>query len=222
MQYENLPLRPLSDTLAEAIRTEHRHHRRPFPRRRRIAGSLWSGDRTLLLLRLPPDRCDFTRTTLVDVRFEHCDLSGVRFDDAGLHRVQFLDCRITGAHFNSTLWDEVQAQSSVFDYANLIRSEWRTMPLAEQFPGYRALRADSQEKLRRCCDFTRADFTHAHISGLDLSQAVIEGTLFALDGLKDVKVSRDQAGALARLLALSLFKEDLPCRRPIQAASTSL
>ncbi len=202
MQYENLPLRPLSDTLAEAIVQSID-----------ITGARFRGDAGLQdLYGLGIERCcfsgcrltgcDFTRTTLVDVRFEHCDLSGVRFDDAGLHRVQFLDCRITGAHFNSTLWDEVQAQSSVFDYANLIRSEWRQCRLQSSFRDTALSELTVRKSCVDGCDFTRADFTHAHISGLDLSQAVIEGTLFALDGLKDVKVSRDQAGALARLLGL--------------------
>jgi len=202
MRYDTLPEKPLAATLREATIDSVD-----------ISGCRFSGDAGRQdLYGLGIERCcfsgcqltgcDFTRTTLQDVRFENCDLSGVRFDDAGLHRVQFVNCRILGAYFNGTLWDEVETTESIFDYANLIRAEWKNCRLSGSFRDTALSELTVKKTEVAGCDFTRADWTRAHITGLDLSQAVIEGTIFALDGLQGVKVSREQAGELARLLGL--------------------
>ncbi len=202
MQYDTLPTRPLAETLRGAVLDSVD-----------ITGCRFTGDAGRQdLYGLGIERCcfsdcrlngcDFTRTTLQDVHFERCDLSGVHFDDAGLHRVRFHDCRLLGAYFNGALWDEVETTGSVLDYVNLIRADWKGCTLSGSFRDT-ALSELTVKKTRVAgCDFTRADWTHAHIAGLDLSQAVIEGTIFSLDGLQGVRVSREQAGELARLLGL--------------------
>lgn len=202
MQYDSLPERPLAGTLREAAResidiTDCRFCGDAGQQDLYglgIARCCFSGCRLT--------GCDFTRTTLQDVCFVHCDLSGVHFDDAGLHRVQFVNCRVLGAYFNGALWDEVETADSSFDYANLIRAEWKQCRLSGSFRDTALSELIVKKTTVAGCDFTRADWTRAHIAGLDLSQSVIEGTIFALDGLQGVKVSREQASELARLLGL--------------------
>lgn len=202
MQYDQLPIRPLAETLRNAVLdscdiTDSRF--RGTAGRQDLYGL---GFERCCFRDCQLTDCDFTRTTLQDVLFERCDLSGLHFEDAGLHRVQFRDCRLLGTRFTGTLWDEVEVRDSVFDYAGFIRAEWRNCSLCGSFRDS-ALSELSVKKTRvDGCDFTHADWTRAHIAGLDFSQAVIEGTLFSLDGLQNVRVSREQASELARLLGL--------------------
>lgn len=146
--------------------------------------------------------CDFTRASLQEVIFDHCDLSGARFDDAGLLQVQFLDCRGLGAYFTGALWDEVTIEGGSFQYANLARVEWKNCRLRTGMQD--AVLTDLTAKKTHVdgCDFTRADWSHAHIAQLDLSRSVIEGAVFSPEALQGVRVSRDQAADLARLLGL--------------------
>ncbi len=203
MQSAALPPQPLSETLSRAIE-----------RGCDIAGCRFTGGdagrQDLYGLGLEQcvfsgcrlTGCDFSRTTLSHVRFEQCDLSGVHFDDAGLHHVQLVDCRGLGLHAFGALWDDVAIQGGVYDYVNLHRSQWKQCTLSASFRDA-ALTALTVRKCRvDGSDFTRADWTGAHIAGLDFSGAAIEGARFSQDGLRDVVVSREQAAELARLLGL--------------------
>lgn len=148
--------------------------------------------------------CDFTHTTLSDVRFEDCDFSGCRFDDAGLQRVSFRDCRALGARFDNAALEQVRIHGGCFDYANLSRTELKQCVLTGSFREASFGGSVWKKSTVGGCDFTGSDWIRAQIGGLDFSTSEIGGTLFSLDGLKNVTVSAEQAVQLAKLLGLNI------------------
>lgn len=204
MEFDALPMRPLAQTLAEAAADGLDVTGCSFTGDAGVQELFGLGIERCLFRNCRLTGCDFTRTTLSQVRFEHCDLSGVRFDDAGLHQVSFYDCRGLGAYFIGALWDEVTVSDSVFDYANFIRAEWRQCQLSGSFRDAALGELTVKKSVVDDCDFTRSDWSRAKIGGLDFTKAVIEGAVFSLDGLGGVIVSREQAAELARLLGLQI------------------
>ena len=66
----------------------------------------------------------------------------------------------------------------------------------------------SGTRFQKCtmeADFTRADFMHAELSGVDLRKCVIDGALFAPMELQGLIVSREQAASIAAILGLKIM-----------------
>lgn len=202
MRFDTLSQQPLAATLAQAVAN-----------RIDIANCAFTGDagsqdlfglgfERCLFVDCRLTGCDFTRATFRDVQFLRCDLSGAHFDDAGLHSVQFCDCRALGAYFSGALWDKVSVSGGVFDYVNLCHAEWRSCTLAGSFRDAALAELTVKKTDVAGCNFSRSDWSHAHIAGLDFTKAVIEGGVFSPLNLNGIVVTQEQAADLARLLGV--------------------
>ena len=145
----------------------------------------------------------FRAAVLVDVCFEHCELSGVDFHEASLTRVEFRDCRMTGINLSQATLRHVRWTDCKLDDANLraatVDHGWAQGCSCVELDAY-----DSELTAVRfdACDLTRADFSKVRIAGLDLRGSTIESMVGA-SGLRNLTIGVD--GVVP--FALSVFAE---------------
>lgn len=147
----------------------------------------------------------FEKVQFADVYFDSCDFSGATLTDCTFHNVTFHNCKLAG-----TRMIESYCKNSVFSgvqgiYANASSAEFISCDFRESVFAEASF---AQAKFRVCrfdqTDFSRADFSRAAIGGHDFSTCSITGTLFSLDGLKNVSVTAEQAASLAVLLGIRI------------------
>lgn len=138
-----------------------------------------------------------------DTRFEQCDLSGFRLQDCGLRRVEFRQCRMLGFWSLEGIWEHVFLTGCAAQYGNYGLSQFRRCLLEDcDFSSGTFGGADFRNTAIRRCRFDQTEFFHAKLAGLDFSDSSLSGAAFALEDLRKVTVSPEQAVELAKLLGL--------------------
>lgn len=133
-----------------------------------------------------------------DTVFELCDFSGAVLDGAELTRVRFINCRLTGAVFSAGELNDVVIENGVARLANFRMSSssflWISGASLQEADFYDArLRHSSLLD----CDLTGADFTKAHVQGLNLHGSVVDSVRGATSlSAADVRIDASQVGPL--------------------------
>ena len=111
-----------------------------------------------------------THLTWVDVLCEKCDLSMIEWHEAKLTRVEFRECRVTGAKLATGELDHVRFVECQLDYASFSEARLRE----SSFEG---------------CQLREADFTRADLTGTSLLRCDLKGADFGGAKLSRVDVS---------------------------------
>jgi uncharacterized protein YjbI with pentapeptide repeats len=144
---------------------------------------------------------DFDGASILDSRFDDCDLSAALFTDASVHRVVFARCRLSGANFAGARLRDV-----IFDDCKLDDTNFRMATGdGNRFDGSVLTAADFYSAslpntVFAACDLSGAEFSKATFTGADLTGSRLEGISGAID-LRGVTID----GAQMIPLALSLF-----------------
>ena len=123
---------------------------------------------------------DLGRVRVIDAIFDSCDLSGARFDDSALTRVEFRDCRLSGVQFNAARIGDVRFVGCRLDGASF-----------RMLRGERIWFEDCILTEAEFCaaELTSARFERCNLTGTDFSQARIpDASLIGsiLDGMRGV------------------------------------
>lgn len=119
---------------------------------------------------------DLQQARCIDTVFERCDLSGARFDDGALTRVEFRDCRLSGVQFNAARLNDLRFVGCRLDGASFRMAHGERVWFAEcvlteaEFTATEVVSARFEH-----CDLTAADFSQARIGDASLLGSVVEG-----------------------------------------------
>ena len=119
---------------------------------------------------------DLQQARCIDTVFEGCDLSGARFDDGALTRVEFRDCRLSGVQFNASRLNDLRfvgcrLDGASFRMAHGERVWFEHCVLTEaEFTATEVVGARFEH-----CDLTAADFSQARIGDASLLGSVVDG-----------------------------------------------
>jgi uncharacterized protein YjbI with pentapeptide repeats len=135
----------------------------------------WSG-------RLPGAQLRGVR--LVDVVFDRCDLSGVAFDRATLHRVEFRSCRMSGAVLAGATCEDVLVTGCTLHLANLRQLEGRRLHVVDS-------------------DLRDADLAGARLTDSRLIGSQLDGAEFSGATLTDVRLHGSSVLRIGGVTALT-------------------
>jgi len=151
---------------------------------------------------------NLTKSKLVDIRFETCDLSNSEFQDSKFTRVEMVDCKITGLHITDADIGDLLLQSCTGELAHFHDSVFKRVV----FQGCYLRGADFrycnlEGAVFKDCDLQEAEFYEAKLAGVDFRSSNIMGIKAHPADLKGAIIDSDQAAMLGRHFATLLGME---------------
>lgn len=142
---------------------------------------------------------------LLDVEIIDCDLSNAVFNMTLFRRVHFKSCKLTGADFSEALLDQVTFEDCQMDYVNFSDTKIKGLnfvncQLQEGSFNSCDLKKASFEK----CNLSRCEFISTSLKDLDLRTNDISSLLLSLENLRGAIVSSEQALQLSLLLGIKI------------------
>lgn len=155
---------------------------------KRFEGMVWSGGsvpylrfRGCRLTAVRMDETEWLQPWLTDVVLEDCTLSGARWTDTVLTRVQFVRCRISGWNPGERVrFQDVSFQECQADLVTM--------------RGLRARRVRFDQCRLRGSDFTMGRWQESALAGCDLDEADFSGARLAGCDLRGSALSRVRIG----------------------------
>ncbi len=146
----------------------------------------------------------FQHVELMDVIFENCDLSNIRFTKP-ITRVLFKNCKLIGAHFLSVNMKDVELENCALRFSNCFETTL-TNCLLHHNDFTESYFSESLFKTVevRDCNFTKAEFDHTSLYGMDLSTSEIYGIKTDLFSIRGVIIDSFQASALVGMLGVKI------------------
>lgn len=138
-----------------------------------------------------------------DVIFDRCDFSNCFFSESVFRRVRMSGCRMMGTDFTGCTFQDVQMIRCHSDYANYAGSSLKRCLFQECRMAKTSLSSCRWNQWTISdCDLTECDFFQTSLSGMDLSDSVIDGFTVSAEGLKGVILNPQQALACCSLLGI--------------------
>ena len=141
--------------------------------------------------------------TWVDVLCERCDLSMIDWPKAKLTRVEFRNCRATGAKVLEGQFEDVRFVDCHLEYATFPAARFAKVAFVRcrlkdaDFSGADLSNAQFTE-----CDLQTIDFTRAKLQGTDISGSEFREIRVGAGDVRGLVVNREQAVALSRLFGI--------------------
>ncbi|MBR2566320.1 MAG: pentapeptide repeat-containing protein [Paenibacillus sp.] len=154
--------------------------------------------RHVTLLESSLEHCEFT-----DVRFEHCDFSNVNLQDTFMHRTEWKNCKLVGADFSGSRWQNVSVLQSIADYSNFRFAHLQQVQYAEcsligaDFAYLKLQKIELNE-----CKLDQVTFTGTSMKGLDLSDCEFDALTLTIEDLMGCVIAPYQAATFAGLMGL--------------------
>lgn len=155
--------------------------------------------------------CTLQKTFFKNVLFEDCSLANCDFTHSWFEQCEMRGCGCKGANFSDTRLTHVSIQDSNFRYANftsakLHRCEIMSSDMSDTFFAqctFELLKVSHSQ-------FTRAEFFHTALKGIDFTTCKLEGICISSEGkeLAGVVVDLYQAADLSKILGV-VIKEEL-------------
>lgn len=149
--------------------------------------------------------CSFENLDLIDTRFESCDLSNVNLSNSGIHRVEFVNCKLVGTRFDESNIKDVLIKDSIGRYSNFSFSKVNGMNiLNSDFE-----EATFQEVKHKKLSVEESSFINAYCNKtsfekVDLTSCDIDGINVDIEDVRGAIVTTMQALHLTKLLNLQI------------------
>lgn len=158
--------------------------------------------------------CVFTRVTfqgamdkmeLVDVIFDHCDLSNIKMRECSFRRVIFKYCRLTGCDMSGSSFRDTEFSFCRGWYINFNDSRFHSSSFSECiFTEGTFSMMKSKDLNIENCDFSGTEWLETKMKDLDFSDSIIGGIMVSPECLKGIIVNPDQAVSMAKLLGIQV------------------
>lgn len=140
---------------------------------------------------------------LMDVIFDHCDLSNVDFTDAIIHRTEFRNCKLIGTDFTGGRFQNVYVKDCLGDFATFRLADLKQVA----FDNSSLKNSDYyQSKFQKVafsrCNIDQAMLAGTKLSGMDLSDCEFSGLIVDIQDLEGCIISPQQAVSFVGLLGL--------------------
>lgn len=148
---------------------------------------------------------NLTKSKLVDLRFETCDLSNSEFQDSKFTRVEMIDCKITGMHATDADIGDLLMQNCTGELVHFHDSVFKRVV----FQGCHLRGADFrycnlEGAIFKDCDLQEAEFYEAKLARADFRSSNIIGIKAHPADLRGAIIDSDQAAMLGRHFATLL------------------
>jgi len=144
-----------------------------------------------------------TQLSWLDVFCERCDFSMIEWPEARWTRVEFRDCRLTGAKVEEAELDEVRFVECQLDYVSFAGARLRRVAFERCRLNEAAFTsADLSGAMFAECHFDGVDWSGAKLHGADVSTSTLREVRAAPADVRGLVVNREQAAALAQLFGL--------------------
>ena len=142
---------------------------------------------------------------LTDVRFEHCDLSNVDFNDAVIHRTVFYNCKMIGIQLAGSTLRNVRIEQCLADYANFRYTNAKQMIIEHS----QLKRADFGNATLKNIELVQLHMDQSYwsgtpLGGIDLSDWEFYSLEVNAEDLRGCTIASEQAYIFAALLGLKL------------------
>jgi uncharacterized protein YjbI with pentapeptide repeats len=151
----------------------------------------------------------FTHLQLNSVRLNECDLANARWPEALWHRVEAIECRMTGflgieAKFQDMLFKQCKANLAQFRFSTFKAARFEECDLSDaDFQG-----ADLTGVSFVRCNLQNVEMSGAKLMGADLRGCTIDGLRVGPQELRGAIVDTGQALALVQ--AFGIVVKELP------------
>lgn len=150
----------------------------------------------------------FERANLLDVIFDHCDLSNVDFSERSIHRAIFRHCKLVGGTFHDGSLENVILEDCNLAYSNFTKTHIHDLLFQDCNLKEASLNEVAWTNLSfQNCSLMRAEFFKTSLKKIDFTSCQIEGVVLDLKHLKGLVVTSDQAILLSTLLGLTIVDE---------------
>lgn len=153
-------------------------------------------------------RGNFEKVDLLDIIFDHCDLSNLNFNGRSIHRVIFKHCKLVGTNFM-----ECSLENIIFEECNLSYSNFSNARIKDlEFLSCNLNEASLNELawnhlVFEQCTLDRTEFLHTSLNQIDFTTCDIEGVLLEPSFIKGLIVTSYQAILLSRLFGIIIQDE---------------
>ena len=130
---------------------------------------------------------DFIKCTFQRIAFRHCRMTGARFSETPLMNVSFSECQMNLASFADVKAQHVLMENCVLKESSFFRFKWMDWVL-------------------RSCQMQQAEMQETPLKNLDVTSCRVDGLLVALNALRGMKVTPEQAVQLSVLLGLTIVE----------------
>ncbi|NLL75495.1 MAG: hypothetical protein GX233_06995 [Erysipelothrix sp.] len=140
---------------------------------------------------------NFVRSEILDVIFDHCDLSNFEFDNSHIYRCEFHNCKLMATSLYECFIKDVLFDRCMMNYSNISNSKVEDL----SFVGGSAVEASfmnlKQKKMNfKSIDLEGSNFTETALKGIDLSEANFSNLLYSPHLIKGLSVNAIQAESL--------------------------
>ena len=148
------------------------------------------------------------RVDLLDVVFDHCDLSNLDFSNRSIHRVIFRDCKLVGTIFIEASLEHVRFENCTLTYSNFTSSFLRNVMFCNTNMDEVSFNEVTWKYLTfDHCTFAQTEFLHTSLKQLDFTSSDISGILLDPSSVRGMIVTSYQAITLSRLLGIVIQDE---------------
>ncbi len=146
---------------------------------------------------------------LLDVRFEHCDISAAFLENCRSQRVEFVGCRLLGiqmlsAVMNDLLFKDCNLEGAIFASAKGKHLRFENCQLQNATFESASLEEITFER----CDLSRVDFRNTKFTKADLRGSTLNGMQIDADAVKGIVISPEQAIQMVGLLGV-IVQDDM-------------
>lgn len=163
----------------------------------RVSKAIFSGDMFL--------GCELEGALFEDAIFERCDFSNSTMASTGFIRCEFKNCKLIGASFFESLFDDVTVASSNFSMSSFSHSRWKNVAcFASEFDSTDMSEMQLAQVSFTECNLKNATLFRTNLMGIDLTSSRIDGVVVSdsMDEIKGSKMDLYQAADFARKLGV--------------------
>lgn len=148
---------------------------------------------------------DFSKVSMIDCSFDHCDFSNTTMNESRFHRVIFNACKSIGISLDRCVWTYVTLNQCNLSYASISDSKWTDVRFNECSLAHSSLFAALLLHVNfQTVNLTHTDFSDTSLKDIDLSSCTIDGIRLSPHLLRGLIVNEHQAVALVSLLGIEV------------------
>lgn len=154
-------------------------------------------------LQMPGSR--LSQFECVNVIFENCDFSNSEWIGAGLHQVEFRQCKLTGCNFAEAYLKDCLFSGCILDYASFSMSTMKVVHFEETSLRQAEFSELNWQQLKmKECELTQSQWFNTPLKGLDFSENHFDTIALSPESLRGIIVNAEQALTIAETLGMIL------------------
>ncbi|WP_028043594.1 pentapeptide repeat-containing protein [Candidatus Stoquefichus massiliensis] len=151
------------------------------------------------------EECQEEDSYFLDVVFQNCDLSNMKFYSCLFRRVQFMNCKLMGTDFSESVFDQVNMKDCLCKFANFafMKNKETVYQLCD-FTQASIIETNLKKSSFIECSFNQCELQHASLSQIDLSTCDLNNIITTPEDIRGAIIDSYQAASLIHLLRVQI------------------